>query len=122
MVQFDRCAPYLTAALAHGDEEYTLEDVRRACAEGELQFWPGERFAMVTRIVAAPRSRTLHVHLMGGDFREAASLWPAIAAWARDAAGCTRATMMGRPGWARHAGLRALGWTPSKLVPLEVSL
>lgn len=121
MVHFDRCAPYLEAALRHGDEEYTLEEVRERCADGRMQFWPGERFAMVTSIIPAPRTNYLHVFLLGGDFAEFSTLWPVIAGWAKTM-GCSQATALGRKGWARHLAARNLGWAPSNKILMEAPL
>lgn len=121
MMQFDRCAPYLTAALRHGEVDYNLDDIRERCADGRFQFWPGLHCAAVTSISEYPQRKVLFLNLLGGDMREFSRLWPEIAAWAR-AQGCTSASAHGRPGWSRHLLARDAGWRPSQQILLEHDL
>lgn len=76
-----------------------------------VQVWPGERSALLTRLLRTPEGGCCHVWLGGGALRELIALRPGVEAWAR-AQGCTHATIDGRPGWARlfrEAGYRLAG-------------
>ena len=105
-----RCRPWIEAALAHDGGFHAIADVERAIADGEAQFWPGARSAVVTQFWMFPRARALNFWLAGGDLGELVDdLRPAIEAWARDR-GCTRMVIAGRPGWAR--ALKDFGYAP----------
>jgi len=92
---------WIEAALPYCYCTHTIEDVERQIAEGRLQFWPGERCAVVTEIVDYPRLRALNFFLVGGDLNELIEqMEPAIVEWARRL-GCTRIAQTGRKGWGR---------------------
>ena len=120
-----RCRPWIEAALPYCYGTHSIEDVERQIAEGRLQFWPGERCAVVTEIVEYPRLRALNIFLVGGDPRSepGASLdellekmEPAVIAWAK-ALGCTRVAQTGRRGWSRV--LKPLGYETTLSVMLK---
>ena len=96
-----RCAPWLEAALAR-DPTHSLEDVRRLCLTrpDRYHFWPGEDAAIVSQLIASPRSTDLHVWLGGGALATLQQAVPSLEAFAR-ALGCDRITLAGRAGWGR---------------------
>lgn len=105
-----RCGPWLEAALAHAGDSHGLEDVRALVEDGRARLWAGARSALVATIENDPRERRLLLWLAGGALDElTAVLRPAAEAWGR-AMGCTRAMIIGRPGW-EHV-LRDDGYRP----------
>lgn len=98
--QWARCEPWLAAALEHAGGTHLIEDVREACLDGRMQFWPGRNAAIVTEINTYPRLRALAFFLTGGALEELLAMEPVIVEWARSI-GCTRAECGGRPGWER---------------------
>lgn len=98
VAEFDRCGPWLEAALQYSDGTHTLDDVADGVARGLFQFWPGNTSAVVTEIITYPRTRVLHYFLAGGTLQELAEMRPDIEAWGR-AIGCNRVTLCGRRGW-----------------------
>lgn len=99
--QWERCRPWIEAALPYCYGTHTIADVESQIADGRLQFWPGERCAVVTEIADYPRLRALNFFLAGGDLHELVeSMEPAIVAWAKTL-GCTRVAQTGRRGWGR---------------------
>jgi hypothetical protein len=108
--EWERCRPWLEAALAHDGGFHDLVDVAKAIEAGEAHFWPGERSAVVTQFWNFPRRKAVNVWLAGGDLSELVDqMRPDIEAWAR-AHGCTHFIIAGRPGWAR--ALKASGFAP----------
>ncbi|NEX94849.1 hypothetical protein [Caulobacter sp. 17J65-9] len=102
LAAWDRCAPWLAAALEHSLAGWTVEDLRAGVARGQAQFWPGEGAALVTEIASYPNRRVLEAVAAGGDGAEIADvLRPQAEAWAR-ANGCAAVMVAGRPGWARR--------------------
>ena len=86
-----------------GTEPELLADI----IAGRAVLWTGAASAMVTQIVTEASGKCIHAWLAGGDLREIIAMVPGIEAWARTS-GCTHATVMGRPGWAR--ALRPQGY------------
>lgn len=108
--EWARCSPWLEAALQAGGRTHDLADVfdliRRP---GDTYwFWPGERSAAVTEIIRHPRFKELRFWLAGGDLDEIRSAIPDVEAFAI-VAGCSRFSILGRPGWGR--ALKDLGYT-----------
>lgn len=97
---FNRCIPFLEAALGYADGTHTVDDVRAAIEGGKAQFWPGEKSAVVTEILTFPRKKVCHYWLAGGDLDELLDMEPSIETWAK-AIGCESMTIAGRPGWHR---------------------
>jgi hypothetical protein len=95
---WDRCAAWLEAALAHAGE-FDLQMVFERVSRGDAVLWPGERAAVVTEVAEGE----LHAWLAAGDLAEIVAMTPGLEAWGR-AAGCSAATLRGRPGWARVLG------------------
>jgi hypothetical protein len=82
------------AALTDATEAELIEDL----SANRAQLWPGERAALVTRLISGPPR--VHVWLGGGDLSELLSLAPGVMAWGRQQ-GAEFATVGGRSGWAR---------------------
>jgi hypothetical protein len=101
MVEAARLQHHLEAALEYCGGTHTLGDVIEQIFAGHMQFWPGERSAIVTQIVEHPRMKVLAFFLAGGDGAELREMRGRIERWARTEHGCTCATLTGRRGWAR---------------------
>lgn len=111
-VQFERCRPWIEAALAEGGL-YTVEEVRGGLLAGACVLWPGEHCCIITeRVPYDSGAVVLRVYAGGGETGEAlaeiVSLAPGIMAAGR-LMGCTEVQVEGRPGWARTLG-KALGF------------
>jgi hypothetical protein len=115
---FDRCRPWLEAALAHSVGGFDIAHVRAAIDAGTAQFWPTANAAAVTTIDTFPSGlKVLQFWLAGG---EPGSNWGQVlaelrltevnvTAWARTL-GCGKAVIIGRPGWQRQLdGYREAG-------------
>ena len=103
---WQRCKPYIAAAVELVDT-HTIEDVEDGIAAGAMAFWPGEHSAAVTEVHQYPRVRYLHVTFAGGDLDELRAMVPAFMSFGRFC-GCTKISLLGRPGWER--ALRQQGW------------
>jgi hypothetical protein len=114
MVDFARCEGYLKAALEYDDGSYEIEDVLTAVAAGHMQFWPGNKSAVVTQVVEYPQRKNLHYFLAGGDIEELERMAPFIEKWAREQ-GCKAVTLAGRRGWERTF-LKQQGYSPKYTV------
>ncbi len=107
---WDRCAPWLAAALNHAGGTHAVEDVRDMVLDGEARFWAGRGCALVATVEDDPRERRLLIWLAGGARDELETeLLPRAEGWGR-ARGCRRAMIVGRPGWERS--LKAKGYAP----------
>lgn len=100
----------LTRALEHSHGTHAIEDVEYGIANGDLQLWEGGESAVVTELQKTPRVQILHIFLAGGKLPELEKMWPVIREWGKGM-GCTRATLRGRPGWARSF-LANVNWRP----------
>jgi hypothetical protein len=117
--EFDRLAPVIERALRY-DPEWTLEAIAEQITEGTMQLWPGERSAVVTEILQRPRAKVLYFFLAAGEMDEVQRLYHLILAWGK-ARGCTRASFVGRYGWARSFLTKEEGWH-TKLALFEKEL
>jgi hypothetical protein len=106
VTEWQRCRPWIEAALATSPT-HELADVERALTRGAVQFWPGERCAVVTEITDFPQGRMLNFWLLGGDLKELMRMRPHIEAWGRSQ-GCKWASGTGRRAWSR--ALRGHGY------------
>ena len=99
--------PQIQAALDHGGNQRTIEDLYAAVLTGSLQLWlhPSGRAAYFTEIVQHPRVKSLFVLISAGDLDVLVSMIPDIARWALNTQHCARVEYFGRPGWAK-----VLGW------------
>lgn len=98
--QLARCRPFLEPALKWCDGTHNWDDICAGIYTGAFQFWPLERSAIVTEILAHPRKRTFNVFIAGGDLKEIKGHVPTLQAFAAEH-GCTLMQCAGRPGWAR---------------------
>lgn len=97
-----RCGPWLQAAMDHaGGTTHTLGDLYNGILSGHLRLWPAEDAVIVTEFVHYPRERHIHVFLAGGNLKTIEAMRPEIEHFGI-ANGCSRLTISGRPGWARH--------------------
>ena len=111
---------HLEAALAYADMSHTFEDVVALVASGAAQAWPGPASIIITEIVTFPRWSVLNFFLAAGRMSELQAMTPHILDWAK-AHGCTRATLVGRKGWARSF-LTSTGWREKPVRILECAL
>lgn len=110
--EWDRCAPWLEAALEYGGGTHLLEDVReRVMTDDFCWFWPGKKAAAVSEIVIHPRLRQMNFWLCGGDLHEIIDEMLPVAEARGILAGCTRFSTSGRVGWRRV--LKAKGYMPA---------
>ncbi len=110
--EWQRCRPWIAAAIARAPGLETIDDVERMIEEGHYQFWPGERSAAITEIQLYARKKVLCVIHGGGDLTELIDeMEPALCAFAR-AAGCDLIMGIGRKGWQRICEKRgySFGW------------
>lgn len=111
----ERLRARLEEALAHGQGEYSVEDILLAFARGEMQIWefPEGSFA-VTKMVHYPRKRRLCVILYSGEMSdERVEQFFALA----KAAGADGIEAFGRPGWTRR--LAKFGAKPAYTVMVK---
>ena len=97
---FDRCSPWIEAALVYADGSHTLDDVRVGIQTGRYQFFSCETGFAITEIVTTPRKLVLSYFLAGGDLKTFEEYEPVIEQWARNE-GCDRIEFTGRRGWLR---------------------
>lgn len=97
--QFERCAPWLQAALDRDNTgAFELNDVWDYIVKGRAQLWPLEKSAVVTSLEYYPRKVALRYWLCGGELQDCLKAEPAIEAWAKQA-GANYAQIGGRRGW-----------------------
>lgn len=96
--EFNRCAPWLQAALDRDIGAFNLEDVWDYIASDKAQLWPGDKSAVVTALEYFPRKVVLRYWLCGGELEDCLKLEDAIEAWAKRS-GAVCAIIGGRKGW-----------------------
>ena len=104
---WERCRPWIAAALPYAGGTHAIEDVEDELVRGRLALLAGQRSAMLCEVRNYPRLRALHIFLAGGDLAELKSFNPMMDDAARTL-GCSRISIAGRPGWER--ALRDLGY------------
>lgn len=109
--RIERARPFLEAALEYTQGTHTFADVVQDLDTSMAQLWDTERAAVVTQILVAPRSKSCHLFLAGGEMAELERILRVIEQWAK-AQGCQRMTLAGRPGWTRSF-LRGEGYEPA---------
>lgn len=110
MDEFERCTPWIEAALEYNGGFYALSDIRAEVESGMMQLWPAPKGCLVTQILTFPRRKVLHILLGGGELEQLADMHKSVIMWAT-AQGCDCATITGRAGWER--AFKHIGWTPS---------
>jgi hypothetical protein len=98
--EFDRCAPWIQAALDRDIGAFELEDVWNYIAAGKAQLWPQKESAVVTALEYFPRKTVLRYWLCGGDLKDCLKVEPVIEKWAKEA-GAVCAIIGGRRGWVK---------------------
>ena len=116
MTEWERCLPWIVAALDEGGNTHTPDDVLAMVKSGRAQFWPAERGCLVTEILVYPRCNVLNVWLGGGELDQLTDMQSAVMAWA-GAMGCTRMSIQGRRGWVR--ALEKHGWRHAHAVVVK---
>lgn len=98
--EWERCKPWIEAALERTGGTHTIEDVERQIAEQKAVFLAGKSAALVCEILIYPQMRVFRIWLGGGDGEELKSWLPELSDLAR-AYGCSRLRIEGRHGWVR---------------------
>ena len=98
MNEWERCGPWIQAALDHGGNLFSLNDVLEAIQNGQAQFWPGKDCALVTEIRIYPLKKICNVWLAGGNLEEIKQIVTYIRLFAKQTK-CDAITLQGRPGW-----------------------
>lgn len=99
--EFERCKPWIQAALDKSLGEYAIEHVWQFLETGAAQIWPTPNACMVTLVETYPTGlKMLKGWLSGGDLSEIVRTEPNIRAWGRGI-GCNLVVIGGRPGWVR---------------------
>lgn len=101
--------PLLEAALHHGGDVLTIEDVAERIASGQYHFWPALDSAVVTQVCKGRLENELNILLAGGRMETLEAMLPAIEQFGRDM-GCSIVTILGRPGWGRSFVTRSAGY------------
>jgi hypothetical protein len=100
--QFERCWPWLDAAVQSYGPTHSKDDVWSKIEEEHAQFWPWPNSAMVTQIDTSNRLKELRWWLAGGDMEEILHFQPFVEEWAKTQE-CKRVVVVGRRGWLRAA-------------------
>ncbi len=121
--EFERCWPWMEAALAEGAflhngkvwPSHNKEHVWERIVKGKCFFWPGKDCVIITEILTSPTGiKSHHTWLAGGKLEEIVTMMPKIEAWGRKH-GCHRQTGSGRRGWLRaFEGYREIGTRKEK--------
>ena len=99
--EFERCWPWLKAALDRGIPSHDKEHVLDLILSGEAQLWPGEDSAVVTMVHTYPTGfRECDGWLAGGTMAGVSKLEKQIAAWATEN-GCNICRLQCRNGFKR---------------------
>ena len=98
--EWERCRPWIEAALKYSGGSHTIEDVRDAVEAGRALLLAGRQSAMVCEVQTYPQLKSFHVWLAGGDLAEIRSSQPKLEDYARRL-GCRRISIAGRRGWVR---------------------
>lgn len=114
-MDFERYRDWIQAALDHGGNTHTFEDIVHGITIGRLQLWPAPRGCAVTEIVVYPQKKVLNLFLAGGELEQFFDMYEDAAAWGRSQ-GCTAMTLSGRLGWERV--MKPRGWT-AKMIVME---
>lgn len=112
MAEWDRCAPWLEAAMQTTRDDRTLDDIFYDVCRGTMQFWPGRESAVVTQLLDHPNGRReCNILLAGGTLGELELMLVEIERFAK-ANTATVMTVLGRRGWERSFLTRDAGYEP----------
>lgn len=113
---FAQCKDEILRALEYTGGTHTLDDVWQGVQDGRLQLWLGPHSVMVTEVQSYPRCRTLNFFLAAGKLEELEAMYPVVMEWGKSEMQCDRASLAGRPGWARSFLTKKQGWEVSHLI------
>ena len=98
--EIERCKPMLVPAIDR-EEEVDWDWVKDGIINGDLQLWPGDNSAIVTRVLLKKNYDELQWMFAGGELEEIANeMRPVIEEWARNQ-NIQKASLSARPGWER---------------------
>lgn len=100
--QLTYCREWLEAALSHGDQAHTFDDIAAGVLTGRYRLWVSPKGCAVTEIQVYPRKKVLNIFLAGGDMDAIKGFAPACDEYARNM-GCSDLVLTGRKGWVRAA-------------------
>ena len=98
--QFERCTPWIQAALDRDIGAFNIDDVWEYIATGKAQLWALPESVVITALEHFPRKTVLRYWLCGGDLEDCLKAEANIEAWAKRA-GAVCAVIGGRRGWVR---------------------
>lgn len=102
-IEWQRCRPWIVAALATSPNLETIVDVERLIESGHYQVWFGMECAAITEIAQFANRKALIILHGGGNMAEGLDqLEPAMCAYALKN-GCDMIMGQGRRGWERVA-------------------
>ncbi len=90
----------IEAALAHGNNTHSFDDIVNGVASQDYQFWPMEESFLVTEICSYPKLRSLHIFLAGGDLDEIKSIDDTLLEFAKQL-NASVISLSGRRGWTK---------------------
>jgi len=98
---FDRCWPYIEAAIERMKEPYGRDFVWGRIKDGSAQLWPGDNSVVVTEIENNPDgTKEIYGWIAGGEWDELNKIQNIAAEWGK-LQGCTTAKTVQRPGFLR---------------------
>lgn len=100
LAEWERCTPYIEAALEYANGTHTIADVLRLVAEGEAQFWAFPDAAIITEVIRYPQRVALRFWLAGGNLDTLSEAEPKVIEWGKKW-GCDAVEIIGRRGWHR---------------------
>jgi hypothetical protein len=106
--EWDRCRPYIEAALTYAGGTHELSDIEAGIQSGRFGLYPLANAALIAEIIEYPRLRALHIFLAGGDLEELKFFTDRVLPNVAREFGCSRITIAGRKGFARV--LRDIGF------------
>mgnify|MGYP006908227837 CR=1 FL=1 len=109
--EWARCSHWIEAALRHGADHTSLEDVKEAIVAGHMYLWPAVDAAIVTQVVGS-RRKECNLYLGGGSMATIERMIPVIEDYARSM-GCEIMTVTGRRGWERTFLTKTAGYRPT---------
>ena len=90
----------IEAALAHGNNTHSFDDIVNGVASQDYQFWPMEKSFLVTEVSTYPNLRALHIFLAGGDLTEIKSIDDTLLEFAKQL-NASVISLSGRRGWVK---------------------
>lgn len=113
MDDFERCRPWIEAALEEGGGTHSIDDIRDAVASHKMTLMAGQHSALLLELISYPQFKALRVFGVGGDKHKALDELQQFALQIPGIAkelGCHRYEGGGRSGWLRRlkiAGMKS---------------